>query len=434
MADEVTLAFPSFRELFYCTTDASDVAVSGVLSQGELPNDRPIYFFSKTLNQAQKRYLATEKELLGIVEAIKAFRVYLYGRFFVLITDHKALCYLFNMKDCGSRLFRQKLELAEYNFKILYRPGAQNQVADALSRIEPISIDEMLKLNKEQGCHAITRSRKENLVQANDQSDCIDERDGTVLSSRNYDLIFHLVPTETDTLKNRLVNKFGISKISNEWKLHNKTHYIREISNQFSSRQNANETLIRIGEILRICEERNAKLIAVNIDFDNIRHYYYFKKSWQDIFDGKNIKNVFFLNKILTLTEREDIEYILNLYHNTLLGAHVGGERMHKTISRFYDWNNMSQEIKSYVKNCGICEKSKTTTRTRMPMGISSLGECLFDHTYIDFVGPIPQSSGGHKYIFTSICVLTKFLVAVATADSTAITAAECLLENILCR
>lgn len=155
LADEVTLAFPSFQELFYCTTDASDVALSGVLSQGEIPNDRPIYFFSKTLNEAQKRYSATEKELLAIVEAIKAFRVYLYGRFFILITDHKALCYLFNMKDCGSRLFRQKLELSEYNFKILYRPGAQNNVADALSRIEPVSIDEMLeKTNNKNVVHS----------------------------------------------------------------------------------------------------------------------------------------------------------------------------------------------------------------------------------------------------------------------------------------
>lgn len=43
------------------------------------------------------------------------------------------------------RLFRQRLELSDYNFEIIYRPGAQNRVADALSRIEPISIEQMLK-------------------------------------------------------------------------------------------------------------------------------------------------------------------------------------------------------------------------------------------------------------------------------------------------
>lgn len=67
-------------------------------------------------------------------------------------------------------------------------------------------------------------------------------------------------------------------------------------------------------------------------------------------------------------------------------------------------------------------------------MQISSLGEILFDHTYIDFVGPISNSTSGHKYIFTAVCDLTKFLVAVPTFDCTALTAAECLLEHVLCR
>lgn len=129
-------------------------------SQGELPNDRLIYFYSKTLNDTQKRYSTIEKELLAIVEAIKAFRVYLYGRFFILITDHKALCFLFNMKNCGSRLFRHKLELLDYNFKILYRPGAQNHVADALSRIEPLSVDEVLEIeSRKQLSNVLTRGQ-----------------------------------------------------------------------------------------------------------------------------------------------------------------------------------------------------------------------------------------------------------------------------------
>lgn len=209
---------------------------------------------------------------------------------------------------------------------------------------------------------------------------------------------------------------------------------MKAISNQFSSSLNAEKTGECIIEILQICESKEAKSIAINIDFDSIRHYIYFKKLWQDKFNGKRISVVFFLNKVLTITEREDIDYILNLYHNTLLGAHVGRDKMQRTISKFYYWNNMMQDIRKYVKKCEICEKTKFTTSTRTPMEVSSLGDTLFDHTYIDFVGPIPQSSGGHKYIFTALCDVTKFLVAVPTVDSTEIVAANCLLENILCR
>lgn len=168
LAEEVILAFPDFNELFYVTTDASNVAMGAVLSQGVLPHDRPIFFFSKTLNEAQRNYSTIHKELLAIVEAIKAFKVYLYGRFFVLITDHRPLCYLFSMKDCGSRLFRQKLELMDYNFKILYRPGALNHVADALSRIEPLSISELMEIeNKNNACVPINSQKMLNINNIN---------------------------------------------------------------------------------------------------------------------------------------------------------------------------------------------------------------------------------------------------------------------------
>lgn len=142
----------------------------------------------------------------------------------------------------------------------------------------------------------------------------------------------------------------------------------------------------------------------------------------------------FFLNKILELKEREDIEKIMELYHKSILGGHVGGEKMYKTISKFYKWNNMVDDIKKYVKSCSICEKTKVITNTKVPMQISSLGEVLFDHTFIDFVGPIPASALGNKYIFTAKCDLTQYLVAVPVVDCSALTAANCLLEHIICR
>lgn len=199
LMEEVVLAFPDFSEdgLFYLTTDASNSAIGSCLSQGTLPHDRPIYFYSKTLNEAQRKYSTIEKELLAIVESIKTFRPYLYGRFFILITDHKPLCYLFNMRDCGSRLFRQKIELMDYNFKIIYRPGAQNHVADALSRIEPLTINELLEMNKSKEIFAITRAQAKRPEPTRDLMYTVEERDGTILNKRNFDLIFHLIPENT---------------------------------------------------------------------------------------------------------------------------------------------------------------------------------------------------------------------------------------------
>lgn len=438
LAEEVILAFPNFNDpaaLFYVTCDSSDYAIGACLSQGELPNDRPIFFFSKTLSETQRRYATIHKELLAIVEALKAFHVYLYGRFFVLITDHKPLCYLFNMKDCGSRLFRQKLELMDYNFKILYRPGAQNVVADALSRIEPLSISEMLEHEKKRENFVVTRNQAKNQRPQDDAEDLfVDEIDGTCFLKRHYEVIFYLVPTENDNLKNAISNALGIVNFENEFHNLRNFYYYRTISNQFANIQNQTETEKCIREMLEISNESLAEDIAIHIDFDNIRHYIYFKNLLIEIFKNTGMNITLYLNKILTLTEREDIEQILKLYHESLLGGHVGRDKMYKTIKKFYRWDKMVEDIANHVKKCSICEKTKVITNTKVPMQISSLGESLFDHVFIDFVGPIPASAMGKKYIFTAICDLTKFFVGVPTDDCSASTAAKCLLEHIICR
>lgn len=186
---------------------------------------------------------------------------------------------------------------------------------------------------------------------------------------------------------------------------------------------------------MKICSEKFAENIAVNIDFDNIRHYIYFKETFEEIFRAQDMSVTFFLNKVLELREREDINKIIDLYHKSILGGHTGSQKLYQTISKFYKWDNMVNDIKNYVKNCPTCEKTKVITNTKVPMQISSLGEMLFDHCYIDYVGPInPETAGGHKYIFTAACDLTKFLVAVPTTDRSALTAAKCLLEHVICR
>lgn len=434
LIENVVLKFPNFDELFYVTTDASDIAIGAVLSQGELPNDRPIHFFSRTLNDAQKRYSTIQKELLAIVEAIKTFRVYLYGRYFILITDHKPLCYLFTMKDCGSRLFRQRLEIMNYNFKILYKPGVQNTVADALSRMEPVTIQEAIEMEKKQQINALTRAQANNELNNSDSKHfTVDEKNGTILNKREFDALFHLVPVENNTLKDTLTNKFGNITFSTEWYNFRPRNFTIIISNQFSSSVNEHKTIKCIRELHKICMEKNFTFIAINVDFDNIRHYLSLKGVITEIFKNTNFSITIFLNKIIDVTEIDDRRKILDLYHRSLLGGHFGRKKMYETITRFYNWRNITNDIRNYINGCEICKKSKVIQNTRVPMQISSLGEILYDHTYIDFVGPIsPPSSEGHKYIFTATCDLTKYMTAVPTFDCSAITSADCLLNGIL--
>lgn len=130
------LQFPDFTKPFVLTTDASNVAIGAVLSQGLIGSDKPIAYASRTLNDAETRYSTIEKELLAIVWATKHFRPYLYGRKFTIYTDHRPLAWLKTIKEPNSKLTRWKLRLEEFDYDIVYKNGKQNTNADALSRIK----------------------------------------------------------------------------------------------------------------------------------------------------------------------------------------------------------------------------------------------------------------------------------------------------------
>lgn len=134
LCTEPLLQYPDFSKPFVLTTDASGYAVGGILSQGQIGEDLPIAYTSRVLNKAECNYSTTEKELLAIVYCVHHFRPYLYGRKFTLVTDHKPLIYIKNVKDPASRLARWKIQLENYEFEVVYKAGKKNVNADALSR------------------------------------------------------------------------------------------------------------------------------------------------------------------------------------------------------------------------------------------------------------------------------------------------------------
>lgn len=131
------LQYPNFDQEFTLTTDASNYALGAVLSQQINNKDMPIAYASRTLNTHEINYSTTEKELLGIVWAVKYFRPYLYGKKFKIKTDHRPLTWLMSLKDPNSKLMRWRIKLDEYDYEIEYKKGTLNSNADALSRIRP---------------------------------------------------------------------------------------------------------------------------------------------------------------------------------------------------------------------------------------------------------------------------------------------------------
>ncbi|CAB3257988.1 unnamed protein product [Arctia plantaginis] len=122
----------------YVTADASQYGIGAVLSHKI--EKEPICFASATLNNAQKNYSQVEKEALAIIFAVQKFHKYLYGRKFILVTDHQPLKFIFDPQKkipvtANSRLQRWALILSGYIYEITYRKGSLLGNADALSRL-----------------------------------------------------------------------------------------------------------------------------------------------------------------------------------------------------------------------------------------------------------------------------------------------------------
>nr|GEU42893.1 reverse transcriptase domain-containing protein [Tanacetum cinerariifolium] len=121
---------------FEVMCDASDFAIGVVLGQRQDKHFRPIHYASKTMIEAESNYTTTEKKMLSVVYAFEKFRSYLIMNKSIMYTDHSALKYLFSKKDSKARLLRWVLLLQEFTFKVIDTKGAENLVADHLSRLE----------------------------------------------------------------------------------------------------------------------------------------------------------------------------------------------------------------------------------------------------------------------------------------------------------
>ena len=72
-------------------TDASAYAIGAVLSQVQDGKARVIDYGSRCLDNPERNYCVTRREMLAVVYFTKYFKQFLLGRVFKLRTDHGSL-------------------------------------------------------------------------------------------------------------------------------------------------------------------------------------------------------------------------------------------------------------------------------------------------------------------------------------------------------
>ena len=115
---------------------ALDVSIhyrgAGLQQQSPRGEWQPLSFFSRKLTDTQTRYSSIDRELLGLVAALRHFRFLLEGCSFHVLTDHKPLVYaLHRARDAlSAHQCRHLANVAEFNSNLRHVAGADNVVAD----------------------------------------------------------------------------------------------------------------------------------------------------------------------------------------------------------------------------------------------------------------------------------------------------------------
>lgn len=322
------LKYPDFHRSFQLTTDASLNSLGAVLQQ----NGHPICFASRTLNDHERNYSATERELLAIVWATNYFRPYLYGVKFEILSDHQPLKWLFVKSQCrelNPRLHRWLLKLSEFNLTVNYIKGKDNQVADFLSRID----------NDSGEINVLGNNEDDSLYNNIDN-------DMDTIHSQEEDLHDHIGILDT------IVNRFRTQIILTD----NKT-------TEFELK-NGNRKIYLNSEDLRsnfdIILVRNITKGKVGI-FTELTDYQYniLQKRIIELFkertDLKFVRCSYYARE---LSSEDEAYGQIDHYHRNETG-HSGINENYEGLKKLIYYPNLRILVQKYVNNCDVCNSAK---------------------------------------------------------------------------
>ncbi|KAM9999378.1 hypothetical protein ACTFIZ_002933 [Dictyostelium cf. discoideum] len=486
LAQSNLLSFPQDTDDNVIETDASIIGIGGVMTQ----NGKPVSYYSRTLNNAEKNYSVTERECLAIIESIKYFKSYINGRKVKIITDHQPLKYLLTGKFTD-RITRWTVLLQEYNYEIIYRPGKENFLADALSRYpdrnqQPIDCDIPEKIftitqypvaspstsvlprvlpsrsNQVPNIPSATTNQSSALLKSNQPSNVpLTNQSSNIpptIQPSNSNQPSNVTPTiQPSNITSQSINTPSMNlnqSLSNPPSLITNPSTITRVLNSVPTSTNNNTSTIT--------SQFTQESIRIELEKEN-----YFRAMYKYLEETRLPDNAQAARRILlesefysmvngflchglkhTLSSKKShfkhlqivvpktmTKWVMEIFHDSpLTGGHFG---LLKTVAkikeRFY-WIGMIKDIKEFIDNCTTCLQIKRKYGPKEGLLIPIEIEPEPFHTIgIDFIGPITKDNT-QVYLLVIMDYFTKWPEVFFTLDMEGETVAQLLLYEIYTR
>lgn len=407
------LAFPDFTRSFILDTDASNKAISAVLSQlDDQQKEHPIAFWSRLLTDSERKTNVTEREALAIVKGCDRFKHYLEWKRFLLRTDHAALQTLPTMKDPHGRLSRWILKMQAYDYTPLHRAGKSHANADSHTRPPLIDSAATAPAFGQDG----TGNRVDDEVQFADDPQLVAFilpplrlSYETFSSSSQRKLLQPDLLTVSASTDAGIVNDNALAP------------YKHSVYQMIRHQQPTDPFCSRVIQSLKLSNQpflngytlRNGLLYR----FPN------------NAVQPHRISN-------LQLAVPRGLRFIVcQQLHDSHVANHAQAHRFLYLVKSHYYWPSYENYCLEFVKTCPECQLFRKRLHRKAGLMLPQVPPFHpFTNVIIDFLGPFPKSRSGNTAILSMICLSTRFKIYAATPDMTAKSAANAIFNKLILR
>ncbi|GAV68100.1 rve domain-containing protein/RVT_3 domain-containing protein [Cephalotus follicularis] len=487
---------PKDGEDLYLYLAATSGAVSAVLVREEDKVQRPVYYLSKALNDAEGRYPEVEKFAYALIISARKLRPYFQAHTIKVLTD-KPLKQVLAKPDTSGRLIKWSVELGEYDVKFESRPAIKSQVlADFVGDNTPTECMEENPSESEKGMWKLSV----------DGSSCLTGSGaGLVLTSPDgwtleYALRFKFKATNNEAEWEALIAGLTITKhlevqrieassdsqlvvglANGEYEAREElmTKYLAHFQGMRSAFQDLRIVKVPRAENVRADQlsklatteelEKNQTVLVDYLEHPTISQAEVMdidgpqEPNWMTPFiswlrDGvlpedpvEARKLVYRANRFqfrdeilykrsfsfpwLRCLNPSEADYALREVHEGICGNHTGGRTLsHKLLRQGYYWPTIHQDAINLVRKCDKCQRNANISRRPSQPLTSITAPWPFAQWGMDFVGPLPMATGQRKFLIVAVDYFTKWVEAEPLATITEKNTESFVWRSIICR